>query len=312
MENNKSFLEKADLEVSDLMTNGGYLPEDQAMTFIQDMIKESVLMKMMTVKGIKSHTKLIDKISLGSVLKPGTSGVALSQGDRSKPTTEQVTLNTYLMKAEIRLNDETVEDNIEQGTLKNTVMKMFKENIALDLEDCVVNGDSTGSTGGIKDLFNGLIKSADSGHTVNAAQNPIDKSYLKSAAKAMPSQYNRMRQQQGWFTSENAELDYQDKLADRATVLGDNMVQNYAPARYGNRTIYPVPVFPDNLGAGTNETVVILMDPKNGYVGLWRNIRIETDRDITTGEWIAVATLRAGFVLQETDAVVKLYGVTTS
>ena len=121
-----------------------------------------------------------------------------------------------------------------------------------------------------------------------------------------------MRQQQGWFTSENGELDYRDKLAARATVLGDKFTEGWMPVRYGNRTMYPVPVFPDNLGTGTNETVVILMDPKNGYVGLWRNIRIESDRDITTGEWIAVATIRAGFALQETDAVVKLYGITTS
>ncbi|MEN6370221.1 MAG: phage major capsid protein, partial [Thermotogota bacterium] len=118
---NRSIMAKADMEVADLIADGGYLQSEQAESFVVDLIKESVLMQLVTVQGLKSHTKLIDKVGInGRVLRPGTSGHALAVADRTKPTTAQVTLSTHLMKAELRLNDELLEDNIENGSFKTT------------------------------------------------------------------------------------------------------------------------------------------------------------------------------------------------
>lgn len=310
MESNKSIMQKADIEVSDLISDGGYLLADQAKKFIVDLIKESVVLKMITVEGLKSHTKLIGKVGLnGRVLRPGTSGVALSAADRAKPVTDDVTLTTKLMKGEIRLNDEVLEDQIENGTFKSNVMSMMAEQAALDLDEISVNGDTT-STDTFLAQFNGMLALATT-HVVNAGTVPLAKSHLKAALKAMPSQYNRNKMKQRFMTSEDAELDYRDYLADRATVLGDTMIQGDAPLRYGNRPILPIPVFPDNLGVGTNCTNVLLMDPKNAYFGFWRKIKVETDRDISTGEWIMVATVRCGVQYVEEDAVVKITNVKT-
>jgi len=307
---NKSIMAKADMEVADLIADGGYLAAEQAEQFVVDVVKESVLLQLVTVMGLKSHTKLIDKVGIeGRVLRPGTSGHALAAADRTKPTTDQVTLHTHLMKGEIRLNDETLEDNIENGNFKTTVMQMMAEHVALDMDDLLANGDLT-STDPLLALLDGMIVSAVS-HPVNGGVASLVKSMLKDAIKAMPSQYNRTKRNQRFLTSEDAAIDYHDYLADRVTGLGDSKVQDDSPDTYGNRAILPVPVFPDDLGVGHNCTAVLLLDPKIACWGIWRNVRVETDRDITTGEWIMVTSLRAGFVYSEEDAVVKVYGVKT-
>ena len=307
---NRTIMAKADMEVSDLIADGGYLASEQAEQFIVDMIKESVLLRLVTVQGLKSHTKLIDTVGIaGRVLRPGTSGHALAAADRVKPTTDQVTLTTNLMKAEIRLNDEVLEDNIENGNFKKTVMAMMAEHASLDMDDLLANGDTT-SADPLLALFNGMIASAVT-HTVNAGVVPIAKSMLKDAIKSMPSQYNRLKKNQRFLTSEDAQIDYHDYLADRATGLGDTKVTDDSPDQYGNRAILGVPVFPDDLGIANNCTNILLLDPKNALWGMWRQIRVETDRDITTGEWIMVTSLRAGFQYREEDAVVKVTNVKT-
>lgn len=307
---NKTIMAKADMEVADLIADGGYLQAEQAEQFVVDLVKESVLMRMVTVQGIKSYSKLIDKVGIsGRVLRPGTSGHALAVGDRSKPTTDRVTLNTNLMKGEIRLNDEVLEDNIENGSFKNTVMGMMAEHVALDMDDLLANGDTT-SADPLLALQNGMIVSAVT-HIVAGGTVPIAKSLLKDAVKSMPSQYNRLKRNQRFLTSEDATVDYHDYLSDRVGNLGDSKVQDDSPDKYLNRAILGVPVFPDDLGIANDETVVLLLDPKNAIWGIWRKVRVETDRDITTGEWIMVTTVRAGFTYKEEDAVVKITGVQT-
>ena len=131
---NRTIMQKADMEVSDLIADGGYLQDEQAQTFIVDAIKQSVMLKEITVKPMKSHTAIISKVGLsGAVLHPGTSGQAVPLADRAKPVTDEVTLSTHLFKGEIRLNDETLEDNIENGTFKQTVMDMMAEAVAYDM-----------------------------------------------------------------------------------------------------------------------------------------------------------------------------------
>ena len=307
---NQTYMEKADLTIADLIADGGYLQDEEAKRFIRDLIKESMVVRMSTVYGMKSHTRLIDKIGFdGRVLRPAHSATALPVADRSKPTTDQVTLATELFKAEVRLNDEVLEDNIEGGTLKSTVMQMFAEQISLDMDEIVVNGDTL-SADPFLAKFDGWLKLATS-HIVNAGTVALTKAHLKAAVKAMPSPYNRNKRKQRYMISEDGEVDYRDAVADRATVLGDKMLQDDVPVRYASRPLLPIPVFPDDLGVGSNCTNAVLTDPKNSVVGIWRKVKIRTGEDIVTGEWVAVATVRFGFQWMEEDAVVKITNVKT-
>lgn len=307
---NKTIIEKANLEISDLIANGGYMQPEKSASFIQNVVEESQLLKLIDVRSLASHTQIVDKIGVsGRVLRPGVTGQAVREADRVKPVTDQVTLNTVLMKGEIRLPDETLEDNIEAGSFKDTVMEMLSENVAKDMEDLLINGD-TNSADTLLALLDGMLKSASS-HIVAGGSLPINKALLKSVIKALPAKYDSFKGKMAMFTSRNAVLDYRDALSDRATSLGDASVTSDDKLVYGGRPIIPVPLFPDNQGGGT-ETSLLYCDPKNARWGIWRKLKIETDRDITTGEYVVVISLRAGFKWKEADAVVKATAIKSS
>lgn len=311
MKPNRQIMEKADMTVADLMTDGGYLNPEEFRRFLVNVIKESEVLQRIDAGPIRSHTQNMASIGLnGRVLRPGTSGQALPAADRAKPVTGNVELGTKYMKGEIWLDDETLEDNIEGGTLRTTVRAMMAEQIALDMDDLCVNGDTT-STDPFLAQFDGMLASATS-NTVNAGVTPITKTWLKAALKAMPPQYNRNRRRQEFWTSDLALIDYRDYVSDRATALGDETLQREVRIFYQNRPVDDISVFPDNLGVGTNCTNILLLDPQTAKWGVWRQVRIATERSERAGLWFLIATVRAGFAYKEENSVVKVYNVQTS
>lgn len=307
---NRTILEKADLALSDLLS-GGELVDAQAKKFIRLLIKESVILGMAQVKPMASKKQLMEKIRFASrILRAGQSQVALPLADRSKPDLSKVELDAKLFKAEVRLDNETLEDNIEQGTLRQTVMELMGEAISRDMDEVIVNGDTTSS-----DLFlaqfNGLLKAATS-HVVNGGTVALTSTQLKAAIKSMPTQYIRNKKNLSFLTSIDAETDYRDTLSQRDTVGGDRFLTEDAPILYSGIPLSDVPLFPENLGGGSNETNVLLLDPKNICVGVWRKITFETDKDISAGVLKIVASIRFDFKYVEEDAVVKVEHVTVA
>src|SRR5512142_496532 len=114
---NRTVLEKADLALADLTSGGGLLQPAQAQKFIRILIDESVILKQGTVVPMKSPKQLIEKVRFG--------GRILRAGDRAKPDLSQVELDAQLFKAEVRLNNEVLEDSIERGQLRQTIMQLM-------------------------------------------------------------------------------------------------------------------------------------------------------------------------------------------
>jgi hypothetical protein len=112
-----------------------------------------------------------------------------------------------------------------------------------------------------------------------------------------------------FLTSVDAELDYRNSLADRATVGGDRFIEEDTPALYSGVPVKPVPLFPENLGPGGNRTVALLCNPKNVHVGIWRQIRLESFRDVSAGVLRVVATMRFDAKFAEEPGVAKLINI---
>lgn len=307
---NRTLLEKADLALSDLLS-GGDLVDAQAKKFVRLLIKESVILQLASVRPMKSKKQLIEKIRFGSrILRAGSEATPLSTGDRVKPDTSKVELDAKLFKAEVHLNNEVLEDNIEQGSLRQTVMELMGEAISRDMDEVVVQGD-TGSADPFLAQFDGMLAAATS-NIVPGGGNALAGDDLKGAIKAMPSEFIRNKKKLRFLTSVDAETDYRDTLSGRDTVAGDKFLENDAPIMYSGIPLMDVPLFPENLGVGSNETNVILTDPKNIAIGIWRKITMETDKDISAGVLKIVATLRFDFKYVEETAVVKVTAVTVS
>jgi len=308
---NRSLIEKADLALSDLLTDGGALSPAQARAFIRTLIDESVIMPMSTVVPMRAPTQLIERIRFGSrVLRAGAEGQALAEADRAKPDLEKSELNAQLFKAEVRLNNEVLEDSIERQNLRSTVMAILAERVALDMDEVIINGD-TASADPFLAKFDGIIKAA-STNVVPTGVAPISKTVWKDMLKAMPTEFLRNKRRMRFLTSVDAEIDYRDTTNARETTLGDRYLENDVPIAYSGVPIMDVPLFPEALGGGSNETVALLTDPKNIQVGIWRKVTLETDKDISAGVLVIVATLRFDTVYAEPKAVVKATEITVS
>lgn len=315
METNRSILEKAELALADIAGSNGILQTAQAQRFIRLLVKESKVMGMSTVTPLRAPKQLINKTRFtGPVLRRGQEATALSEGDVSKPGFTFVEHDAQLFKAEVRLTDEVLEDNIEGDQLRQTVMSTLAERLALDMDDLIVNSDET-SLEDRYTAFNGILALATT-NVVNAGVSTLHKGILRDMLKTMPSEWLRNKGAMRFLTSVDAEIDYRDSLSDRMTMLGDHALaavgSESAVVGYSGVPVIDIPVFPENLGVGTNCTNILLTDPKNIDVGIWRKLKIETDKDIRAGVLIVVASIRFDVVFQEELAVVKATNVQVS
>jgi hypothetical protein len=305
---NRTILEKADLALADLTAGGGLLKPAQAQKFMRLLIKDSAVMKVATVVPMSSPKQQISKIKFGSrILRAGTEATALGAGDRVVPDMSQVELDAKLFKAEVHLSDEVLEDSIERGELRQTIMEMMAEAISRDMDEVIINGD-TASADAFLAVMDGVLKQATS-NQVDAAGQPISKDVLRDMLKTLPSEHLRDKKAMSFLTSVDADLDYRNTLAERATAVGDKFLEGDTPVLYSGVPLRSVPLFPEDLGVGNDQTVILLCNPKNIHVGLWRNIRIESARDISEGTLKIVATLRFDVKFAEEPGVAKAVNV---
>jgi HK97 family phage major capsid protein len=305
---NRTILEKADLALADLTAGGGLLKPAQAQKFMRLLIKDSAVMKVATVVPMSSPKQQISKIKFGSrILRAGTEATALGAGDRVAPDLSQVELDAKLFKAEVHLSDEVLEDSIERGELRQTIMEMMAEAISRDMDEVIVNGD-TASGDAFLAVMDGVLKQATS-NQVDAAGQPISKDILRDMLKTLPSEHLRDKKSMSFLTSVDADLDFRNTLAERATAVGDKFLEGDTPVLYSGVPLRAVPLFPEDLGVGNDQTVILLCNPKNIHVGLWRNIRIESARDISEGTLKIVATLRFDVKFAEEPGVAKAVNV---
>lgn len=308
---NAELLKKADITVADLAANGGLLNPEQSNEFLRKLLIQPTILPQTRVVTMNSPQKKIEKIGFATrILRPATSGVSLDPSQRSKPTTETITLNTKEVIAEVRLPYDVIEDNIERGNIgthqdvggtptsggiKDTIMSMIAERVALDLEELALLGD-TASGDPYLALVDGWLKNATS-NVVDANGAPLTKDVFKQGLKGLPDQYKRNLSSLRQWVSMNQEIEYRDSLANRETALGDANVQGTGPAYAFGTQVQGVGLMPNTQG--------IFTYPKNLITGIQRSIHIETDKDITARVYIIVVTLRIDFQYEEEEAVVK-------
>lgn len=312
MSGNSEIIRKADMTLADL-SSGGLLSSEQSNSFIRKLRLQPTLLRQARTVVMNAPQRKINKIGFGSrIMRKATSGTALDQSDRSKPTTEQVDLNTKEVIAEIRLPYDVIEDNIEQGNInaaganaapgmvsggiKDTIIDLIAERAALDLEELALLGDTTGSGDPYLEMLDGFLKQANS-NVVDVAGSPISRTMFKNGLKTMPKEYLRNLTAIRNFVSHNNHIEYRDTLAARETTQGDS-------ANGGGFTTYAHGV-PVEGAALMPEASGILTPPQNLIFGVQRQLSLEVDKIITERVFVIVLTARVDFKYEEEDAVVK-------
>src|ERR1700759_5290943 len=125
---NRTILQKADLALADLTNSGGLLQPAQAQKFMRILINEAVVLKQATVVPMRSPKRLIEKIRFANrIRRSGSEATPLAQAARAVPNLGKVELDAQLFKAEVRLNNEVLEDSIERGQLRQTLLRLLAE-----------------------------------------------------------------------------------------------------------------------------------------------------------------------------------------
>lgn len=316
MTTNQSLLQKADLAIADLQTNGGELAPEEGATFIRKLIKQPRLIRQCRVVEMTASKRKINKIGFANrILRKAQSATALTQNQRAKPTTEQIQLDTKEQIAEVRLPYDVLEDNIERATaanneasntgpggLRQTLIELIAERAATDLEELAINADTDYTNGDDADdqaylsQLDGWLKNGeDNGNLVDVDNATISKAVFKKGLKALPVQYQRNLAAMRHFVAVNNETDYRDTLADRGTALGDQMTTGRSPAFAYGSPVEGIHWMPNDKGIFTN--------PLNLIFGIQRQVSMEFDKDITSRVYIIVLTCRVDFKIEEAEAL---------
>jgi hypothetical protein len=303
MQDGRTLLQKAEIAVADF-TSSGLLQPAQADKFIQLAIKEPVMLQQMTVTPMRSPKEERDKMRFSSrVLRAGVEGQALPAGSWAKPALSMFELDAKLFKAEVRITWEALEDQIERGAFQDTLIQQMARAIGRDMEYVAVNGDTT-SLDPLLAKLDGLLVQC-SANTVNASNAKLTKAVLRDMLKALPDEFAKDAAAMKYFTNRQAKIDYRDSLADRATGLGDLFLTTSAETKYQDIVVQDVPEFP----APGGYTKCLLANPANFWLGIHRDIRVNTDQDISAGVVVIVATVRFDVKVEEINAVAKGYNI---
>jgi len=320
---NETLAKRADTVLADLTSNGGILNPEQANRFIDDIKKEPTILTQARWVPMAAPQMKINRMGFGSrIMKAAPQGTTpydnpatgvnsryLAAADRSGITTSQITLTTKEAMAEVRIPYEMLEDNIEGAGLESHIMSEISRQVARDLEDLVINGD-TGSGDAYLALLDGLVKATTtnvydaqgdytSGQVVSLIPDTIEGNLL-----TMPEQYLRNLADLRYYVGTPSTIKYRGNVAKRATGYGDSMLTTNGDLMAYGTQIDAAPYMP---GASA-----IFTFPNNIIFGVQRNISIETDKDIRSREIIIVVTLRIDSKLDLEEACVKTTNLGTT
>jgi hypothetical protein len=301
---------KADFALSNLNANGGALLPEQNDTFIRKLMDVPTILKQVRTVPMSASVQKVNKIGFGSrVLTAAPQGTPpyladtninsrwLPQASRVAPFTQQITLSTSEVMAEIQIPYEVLEDNIERGGMADTILQLIAERAALDLEELLIKGDTSSSDPYLA-LQNGILKISTS-NVVDAGGSAISVGTFNNLKKALPTAYRRNLKAMRFYSSVDRESDYRVAVASRGSALGDSVLTSNTDAL----PVLGVPLFGAALMPNSN---IFFTDPQNILFGIQRNIRIEQTRDIRARQIIIVLTARIAIQIEEELAVSKV------
>jgi HK97 family phage major capsid protein len=304
---NMDVIQKATTTVASLAP-GGQLVAQQVQRFIELAILQGVLLDKVSMPKMENSTLELPKTRFANrVLRGATSGKALTEADTAEPFFGKTVLNAQLFRARVRVNDEVFEENIERQRLMDTIMNMLGEALGRDMEDLMINGDTTSTDPLLKQLNGVVVQSVSNIVSVGGLR--LDKSTLRDLYLALPREFRRNKRSLKYITSDAAEAWYRDSIANRQTPGGDSAVTDDIYPKYNGMEVMGVPLFSENLGTNSNQSVAMFLDLTNIAVGIQRQVTIKTFPDNDAGQQIVAVTLKMDVELIHEPAVSKATGI---
>jgi hypothetical protein len=196
---------------------GGLLNPEQSARFLDYMFDATVIGKVARTVRMKADTTEIDRIGVGEkLMKLATE--ADNTASNSAVTFSKISLTTKKLRLDWELSTESLEDNIEGPDLEDHIARMMATQAGNDIEDVLLNGDTSLTGDALYKSFDGAVKlSKANGHVVDAEGAGISRAVFNSALKALPRKYKQRRSDLRFLSGSNLIQDY----LYSASLLGD-------------------------------------------------------------------------------------------
>jgi hypothetical protein len=256
---NRQLVEKATISAVSALASSGKLNPAQADKFIDFVFDESVLTKLARVVRFRNEQLEIDKIGLGRrSAMPKAEAISPSSGMFRGVETSKVVLQPKEIIVPFEISDIFMEINLEGMSVENHIIQMFSRQLANDLEELYIMGDQTGPLGLSSDLINssnankfvldnylglmdGFVHQADAGQVLdfgstdgagNVTPNGVSAGLFSRMLNLMPTKFKRDKNKLAFVCPVEIEQLYRERIASRATVMGDsalNTIENMTP-----------------------------------------------------------------------------------
>jgi hypothetical protein len=203
--------------------NGGLLNPEQSARFLDYLFDATVIGKVARTVRMKSDTTEIDRMSVGEkLMKLATEGDDTSSN--KGVTFSKISLTTKKLRLDWELSTESLEDNIEGADLEDHIARLMATQAGNDIEDVLLNGNTTLSSDSLYKAFDGVVKKAKaSGHVVDAAGAAVSREVFNKALKAMPRKYKQRRGDLRFLAGSNLIQDflYNNSIGTNQTIPQD-------------------------------------------------------------------------------------------
>lgn len=245
---NEELVQKAVI-TTDAIASAGKLNPAQSDKFIDFVIQETVLKDNARIVRFRNEDLEIDKIGVGQ-------RVALPKAEAQDPArrrginTSKVTLTPKEIMVPFEISDNFKENNIEGDASEQTIIRLMATRLANNLEELYVGGDSLGPSVAEEDIvdngsatdhvvdsymamFDGWERLADGGNLVDAAGDSVGLGVFSQMIRAMPTKFRRNKKSLRYYLSSDLWQLYVEKLAARATAMGDMATEGKANTPFG-------------------------------------------------------------------------------
>ena len=203
--------------------NGGLLNPEQSARFLDYMFDATVIGKVARTVRMKSDTAEIDRMSVGEkLMKLATE--ADNTAANSGVTFSKISLTTKKLRMDWELSTESLEDNIEGADLEDHIARLMATQAGNDIEDVILNGDTSLTGDALYKSFDGVVKKAKaSGRVVDAAGAEVSREVFNKALKAMPRKYKQRRGDLRFLAGSNLIQDflYANSIGTNQTIPQD-------------------------------------------------------------------------------------------
>jgi len=187
-------------------SRGGLLYPEQSNRFLDFVTDQSVLMKNARVVRMKTPQMDIDKVSIGTRLLQKATEIT-DDSTNAAVSFSKVSLSTVKLRLDWNISTESLEDNIEGASLEDHIAQMMARQTANDLDDLLINGNTSSANALLKAL-DGFIKlSKASGQVQDLAGVNTSRSVFDKVLRKMPNKYLQRRNELRFFAGPNTVQD---------------------------------------------------------------------------------------------------------